>query len=176
MILVTGGAGYIGSHASVSLLDAGAQIVVLDNFSNSNPAALERVQQISGKSFDIVEGDIRDESLIENILRRHGCTCVMHFLRYFNPVGAHECGLIGEDPTGAPSNLVPFIAQVAIGRRERLNVWGNDYDTPDGTGIRDYIHVTDLATGHVAAIHLLQEPKCMALNWEQVMAIVCSKR
>ena len=85
-------------------------------------------------------------------------------LRYFNPVGAHESGLIGEDPKGVPNNLVPFVAQVAVGRRERLNVFGGDYDTPDGTGVRDYIHVTDLAAGHVAALKLLDGPKCFAVN------------
>lgn len=257
MILVTGGAGYIGSHACVALLDAGAQVVAFDNFSNSTPAALERVQQISGKSFHVVEGDIRDQSVIEKVLTRYDCTSVIHFaglksveqsvanpleyydnnvigsqrllsamqkcgirkivfsssatvygnpihlpcredhplsvinpygrtkliiegmmrdqfasdpswsivmLRYFNPVGAHESGMIGEDPNGTPSNLVPFIAQVAIGRRARLNIWGNNYDTPDGTGVRDYIHVTDLVMGHVSALKLLQEPKCLAIN------------
>ncbi len=257
MILVTGGAGYIGSHACVELLNTGEQVVVFDNFCNSNPEALERVQKICGKSLVVVEGDIRDQDAIEGILSRYGCTAVMHFaglksvqdsvarpleyydynvigshrllramqnagvnklifsssatvygipqflpytedhplnainpygrtklviedmlrdqyasdpnwsigiLRYFNPVGAHESGLIGEDPKGVPNNLVPFVAQVAIGRRERLNVWGNDYDTPDGTGVRDYIHVMDLAAGHVAALRLLDSPKCFAVN------------
>lgn len=257
MILVTGGAGYIGSHACVALLDAGEHIVVFDNFSNSKPAALERVLQISGKPFDIVEGDIRDQSAIENALARYGCTSVMHFaglksvqdsvahpleyynnnvigshnllnamealgikklifsssasvygkpihlpcaedhplsainpygrtkliieemlrdqfardpswsivmLRYFNPVGAHESGLIGEDPTGIPNNLIPVISQVASGRRAQLDIWGNDYDTPDGTGVRDYIHVMDLVIGHVFALGLLRQPKCVAIN------------
>jgi UDP-glucose 4-epimerase len=257
MILVTGGAGYIGSHACVELLNAGEQVVVFDNFCNSNPEALQRVQKICGKSLAVVEGDIRDQDAIEAVLSKYGCTAVMHFaglksvqdsvarpleyydynvlgshrllralqnagvnklifsssatvygtpqflpytedhplnavnpygrtklviedmlrdlyasapnwsigiLRYFNPVGAHESGLIGEDPKGVPNNLVPFVAQVAIGRRERLNVWGNDYDTPDGTGVRDYIHVMDLAAGHVAALRLLDAPKCFAVN------------
>jgi UDP-glucose 4-epimerase len=257
MILVTGGAGYIGSHTCVALLQAGEPIVVFDNFCNSSPEALERVQRICGKSFAVVEGDIRDQDALEKALRQHGCTAVMHFaglksvqdsvaqpleyydqnvigshrllgamkkigvkrvvfsssatvygtpkflpyteghplnavnpygrtklmiedmlrdlyasdptwgvaiLRYFNPVGAHESGLIGEDPKGVPNNLVPFVAQVAIGRRERLNVWGNDYDTPDGTGVRDYIHVMDLAAGHVSALKLLDGPKCFAVN------------
>jgi UDP-glucose 4-epimerase len=257
MILVTGGAGYIGSHACVDLLNAGEQVVVFDNFCNSSPAALQRVQKICGKSLVVVEGDIRDQDAIESVLSKYGCTAVMHFaglksvqdsverpleyydynvigshrllramqnvgvnklifsssatvygipqflpytedhplnainpygrtklviedmlrdqyasapnwsigiLRYFNPVGAHESGLIGEDPKGVPNNLVPFVAQVAIGRRERLNVWGNDYDTPDGTGVRDYIHVMDLAAGHVAALRLLDSPKCFAVN------------
>ena len=257
MILVTGGAGYIGSHACVALLAAGEDVVVFDNFSNSSPMALERVKQISGKSVAVVEGDIRDQAALEKVLMQYGCTAVMHFaglksvqesvaqpldyydqnligshrllramqkagvkrivfsssatvygipeflpctedhplkainlygrtklmiedmlrdlhasdanwgiglLRYFNPVGAHESGLIGEDPKGVPNNLVPFVAQVAIGRRERLNIWGNDYDTPDGTGVRDYLHVMDLASGHVSALKLLDSPKCFAVN------------
>jgi len=232
-------------------------VVVLDNFCNSSPASLDRVQKICGKSLIVVEGDVRDQATIESVLIEHGCTAVLHFaglksvqdsvarpleyydynvigshrllramensgvyrlifsssatvygnpqflpytedhplgavnpygqtklvvedmlralfvsdpewsigiLRYFNPVGAHESGLIGEDPKGVPNNLVPFVAQVAIGRRERLNVWGADYDTPDGTGIRDYIHVMDLAAGHVAALRLLDSPKCFAVN------------
>ncbi len=257
MILVTGGAGYIGSHTCVALLEAGARIVVLDNFSNSNPASLERVQAICGKPLNIVEGDIRDQSLLERTIARFGCTAVVHFaglksvqdsmshpmeyydnnvvgshrllramdncginrivfsssatvygipkflpytedhplsavntygqtklvvenmlrdqyasdrnwrigiLRYFNPVGAHESGQIGEDPRGVPNNLLPFVAQVAVGIRKRLSVWGDDYDTPDGTGIRDYIHVMDLAEGHVAALKALNGPKCFAVN------------
>jgi UDP-glucose 4-epimerase len=257
MILVTGGAGYIGSHACVELLNAGEQVVVFDNFCNSNPASLDRVQAICGKSLIVVEGDIRNQAAIERVLSDYGCTAVMHFaglksvqesvadplkycdnnvigshrllsamqtagvkrfifsssatvygipqflpytenhplnavnpygrtklviedmlrdqfasdpswsigiLRYFNPVGAHESGLIGEDPIGVPNNLVPFVAQVAIGRRDRLNVWGDDYDTPDGTGVRDYIHVMDLAAGHVSALRLLDTPKCFAAN------------
>jgi UDP-glucose 4-epimerase len=257
MILVTGGAGYVGSHACVDLLNAGEQVVVFDNFCNSNPASLDRVQKICGKPLIVVEGDIRDQVAIERVLNEHGCKAVLHFaglksvqdsvsrpleyydynvigsqrllramqnagvnklifsssatvyghpqflpytedhplkainpygrtklviedmlrdlyvsdptwsigiLRYFNPVGAHESGLIGEDPKGIPNNLVPFVAQVAIGRRERLNIWGNDYDTPDGTGVRDYIHVMDLAAGHVAALRLLDSPKCFAVN------------
>lgn len=257
MILVTGGAGYIGSHTCITLLAAGEQVVVLDNFSNSSLVALERVQKISGKSLTVVEGDIRDQDALEKVLAQYGCTAVVHFaglksvqdsvaepleyydqnvigshrllramqktgvrrivfsssatvygvpeflpytedhplravnpygrtklmiedmlrdlhasdpawgvaiLRYFNPVGAHESGLIGEDPKGVPNNLVPFVAQVAIGRRERLSVWGGDYDTPDGTGVRDYIHVMDLAAGHVSALKLLDSPKCFAVN------------
>lgn len=257
MILVTGGAGYIGSHACVELLNAGEQVVVLDNFCNSRPVALDRVRTICNKPLICVEGDVRDQQTIENILTEYGCTAVMHFaglksveesvaqplkyydynvigahrilgamqntgvnklifsssatvygiprflpctedhpldainpygrtklvveemlrdqyisdpnwcvaiLRYFNPVGAHESGLIGEDPIGVPNNLLPFVAQVAIGRRERLSIWGDDYDTPDGTGVRDYIHVMDLAAGHVAALRLLNSPKCFALN------------
>jgi UDP-glucose 4-epimerase len=257
MILVTGGAGYVGSHACVDLLNAGEQVVVFDNFCNSNPASLDRVQKICGKRLIVIEGDIRDQAAIERALIEHGCKAVLHFaglksvqdsvarpleyydynvigsqrllramqnagvnrlifsssatvyghpqflpyteehplkainpygrtklviedmlrdlyvsdpnwsigiLRYFNPVGAHESGLIGEDPKGVPNNLVPFVAQVAIGRRARLNIWGDDYDTPDGTGVRDYIHVMDLAAGHVSALRSLDGPKCFAVN------------
>lgn len=247
----------MGSHACVDLLSAGEEVVVFDNFCNSNPASLDRVQKICGKSLIVVEGDVRDQAAIERALIDYDCAAVLHFaglksvqdsvtrpleyydcnvigsqrllramqntgvnklifsssatvyghpqflpyteehplkavnpygrtklvieemlrdlhvsdpnwsigiLRYFNPVGAHESGLIGEDPKGVPNNLVPFVAQVAIGRRERLNVWGDDYDTPDGTGVRDYIHVMDLAAGHVAALRLLDSPKCFAVN------------
>jgi UDP-glucose 4-epimerase len=257
MILVTGGAGYIGSHACVALLSAGEDVVVFDNFSNSSPIALERVQKICGKPLSVVEGDVRDQTALEKTLAQYRCTSVMHFaglksvqdsvaqpleyydqnvigshrllramqttgvrkivfsssatvygtpqflpyteehplkavnpygrtklmieeilrdqyvsdnswaiaiLRYFNPVGAHESGLIGEDPKGVPNNLVPFVAQVAIGRRDRLSIWGNDYNTLDGTGVRDYIHVMDLAAGHVSALKLLDTPRCFAVN------------
>jgi UDP-glucose 4-epimerase len=257
MILVTGGAGYIGSHTCVELLNAGKQVVVLDNFSNSSRKSLERVQQICGKPLTVVEGDIRDQAGVEKVLNDFGCTAVIHFaglksvldsvtspldyydnnvvgthrllramqashvkriifsssatvygdpkflpytedhplnpvnpygrtklvveemlrdqfasdqswsvgiLRYFNPIGAHESGLIGEDPKGVPNNLLPFVAQVAVGRRDRLNIWGSDYDTPDGTGVRDYIHVVDLAEGHVAALKSLDNPACFAVN------------
>lgn len=257
MILVTGGAGYIGSHACVELLNAGEDVVVLDNFCNSSPKSLERVQKICNKRLTIFEGDIRDQAIIERAISSSGCSAVMHFaglksvqdsvthpleyydnnvvgthrllramqnsgvkkiifsssatvygspqflpytedhplnainpygrtkamieemlrdqfvsdscwsigiLRYFNPVGAHESGLIGEDPKGVPNNLFPFVAQVAIGRRERLSIWGDDYDTPDGTGVRDYIHVMDLAAGHVTALRLLGTPRCFAVN------------
>ena len=257
MILLTGGAGYIGSHTCVELLNAGKEIVVLDNFSNSSRTSLERVRRICKMPLTLVEGDVRDEVLIEKTLREFGCTAVVHFaglksvldsvsspldyydnnvvgshrllramhasgvkkivfsssatvygnpkslpytedhplnpvnpygqtklvveemlrdlfasdpswsigiLRYFNPIGAHESGLIGEDPRGLPNNLLPYIAQVAVGRRELLNVFGDDYDTPDGTGVRDYIHVTDLAQGHVAALASLDHPACFTVN------------
>jgi UDP-glucose 4-epimerase len=257
MILVTGGAGYIGSHTCVELLDAGEEVVVLDNFANSSRTSLERVRQICRKPLNVVEGDIRDQAGLMKVLNDFGCTAVIHFaglksvfesvaspldyydnnvigthrllramqasgvkriifsssatvygapkflpytedhpldpvnpygrtklvvedmlrdqfasdtswsigiLRYFNPIGAHESGLIGEDPKGVPNNLLPFVAQVAVGRRERLNVFGNDYDTPDGTGVRDYIHVVDLAQGHVAALKSLDNPGCFAVN------------
>ena len=256
-ILVTGGAGYIGSHTCVELLLAGHEVVVLDNFSNSHPEALRRVEQIAGRKLRVVEGDIRDQSTIEATLRQHVCTAVIHFaglkavgesvkapltyydnnvvgtlrllmamqncgietlvfsssatvygepqrlpltedhplsatnpygrskliieemlrdlwnansgwriaiLRYFNPVGAHESGQIGEDPQGIPNNLMPYLAQVAVGRREHLNVWGSDYPTHDGTGVRDYIHVVDLALGHLKALQRLDIPKCIAVN------------
>ena len=256
-ILITGGAGYIGSHTCVELLNAGRQLVVFDNFSNSDPQSLLRVEAITGKPVQTVKGDIRDQAALEAALRQYGCTSVIHFaglkavgesvekplhyydnnvngtlvllramqatgvkklvfsssatvygepqylpltedhplsvtnpygrtklvvedmlrdlfraepdwrigiLRYFNPVGAHVSGLIGEDPQGTPNNLMPFVAQVAIGRRDRLNVWGDDYPTPDGTGVRDYIHVVDLALGHLKALEKLQQPQCFAVN------------
>lgn len=256
-ILVTGGAGYIGSHTCVELLAAGHAIVVFDNFSNSHPASLARIEQITGQRPILVEGDIRDQAAIEQALRRYRCEAVIHFaglkavgesvekplsyydcnvigthrllsamqncavrtlvfsssatvygepqrlpltedhplsatnpygrsklfiedmlrdlyradpgwriaiLRYFNPVGAHESGLIGENPQGIPNNLMPFVAQVAVGRREFLNVWGNDYPTSDGTGVRDYIHVVDLALGHLKALQWLDAPKCCEIN------------
>jgi len=258
MILVTGGAGYIGSHTCVELLNAGHEVTVFDNFSNSQPEALARVQRITGKKPTLIEGDIRDSAALLAALQQCQPQAVIHFaglkavgesveqplayydnnvlgtlkllqamaqcgvkslvfsssatvygdpqrlpltedhplsatnpygrskliiedmlrdlyrsdpawrigiLRYFNPVGAHASGLIGEDPQGIPNNLLPFVAQVAVGRREFLNVWGNDYDTPDGTGVRDYIHVVDLALGHLKALERLQQqPQCQAIN------------
>ncbi|ASU37184.1 UDP-glucose 4-epimerase GalE [Herbaspirillum sp. meg3] len=256
-ILVTGGAGYIGSHTCVELLNAGHQVVVFDNFCNSFPESSRRVEKITGKSLTLIDGDIRDRAALEQALRQHQCEAVIHFaglkavgesvekpleyydnnvvgtvrlleamqatgvktlvfsssatvygdpqylplteshplsasnpygrskimiedmlrdfhlahpdwrialLRYFNPVGAHESGLIGEDPQGMPNNLMPFVAQVAIGKRDKLNIWGGDYDTPDGTGVRDFIHVVDLATGHLNALEYLKEPQCFAVN------------
>lgn len=256
-VLVTGGAGYIGSHTCVELLQAGHEVVVFDNFSNSHPEALKRVEQITGCKLTLVEGDIRDRDALESSLRQYGCKAVIHFaglkavsesveqplayydnnvvgthcllmamqncdvatlvfsssatvygepqrlpltedhplsatnpygrskliiedmlrdvyraktdlriaiLRYFNPVGAHESGLIGENPLGIPNNLMPFVAQVAVGRREYLNVWGNDYATHDGTGVRDYIHVVDLALGHLKALERLDLPQCTEVN------------
>ena len=250
-ILVTGGAGFIGSHTCVELLDAGYEVTVIDNLYNSSEKAIERVKQISGKDLDFVEGDILDKDCLDRIfesqkieavihfaglkavgesvrmpveyysnnitgtltlirsMREHGCkniifsssatvygdpafvpiteecpkgTCTNPYgwtkwmleqiltdvhtsdpewnvilLRYFNPIGAHPSGMIGEDPKGIPNNLVPYIAQVAIGKLEKLNVFGDDYDTPDGTGVRDYIHVVDLARGHVNAIRKLED-------------------
>jgi UDP-glucose 4-epimerase len=244
-ILLTGGAGFIGSHAAVVLTEAGHQVVILDNFSNSHPGVLERLAKILGKAVPCVEGDIRDTALVKKVLEDYKVDAVMHFaglkavaesvqrpmeyannnvggtislltamaqarvkalvfsssatvygephylpldeshptsstnpygrnklhieemlsdvvaadqswrvisLRYFNPVGAHESGLIGEDPNGIPNNLVPYVAKVANGELPSLNVFGNDYDTPDGTGVRDYIHVMDLVEGHLSAL------------------------
>ena len=249
-ILCTGGAGYIGSHTCVELLNEGYDVVVLDNLSNSSPEALRRVEKITGKSIKFYEADIMDVDALEKVFSSEKIDAVIHFaglkavgesvekpleyyenniagtlnlcrvmrkhgvkniifsssatvygdpafipitedcpkgsptnpygrtksmieqiltdlhtsdpewnvviLRYFNPIGAHESGLIGEDPKGIPNNLVPYIAQVAIGKREALGVFGNDYDTPDGTGVRDYIHVVDLARGHVKALKKLE--------------------
>jgi len=258
MIFVTGGAGYIGTHTCVELINAGHDVTVFDNFSNSQPEALARVSQITGKEVNWGKGDIRDRAALVAALKQSGANAVIHFaglkavgesvaqplsyydnnvvgtlklleamaecsiktlvfsssatvygdpqrlpltedhplsatnpygqtklviedmlralyvsdpdwrigiLRYFNPVGAHHSGLIGEDPQGTPNNLLPFVAQVAVGRRAHLNVWGNDYPTPDGTGVRDYIHVVDLALGHLKAlVQLRQKPQCLAVN------------
>ena len=252
-VLVTGGAGYIGSHTCVELLQRDMGVVVVDNLVNSSPRAIERVEQITGKHVDFYVKDVRDREAMNAIFDKHRIDCVIHFaglkavgesvampleyydnnlfstvtlcevmrdhgvknivfsssatvysgdnemplreasrtgmctnpygwtkymseqilrdtaksdndwaivlLRYINPIGAHSSGLIGEDPRGIPNNLMPFISQVAIGRREYLNVFGDDYDTPDGTGVRDYIHVVDLARGHVAAINYMQQHK-----------------
>jgi len=252
MIFVTGGAGYIGSHTCVELLDAGCEVTVFDNFCNSHPEAVVRVERITGKKLWLVRGDIRDRAALVTALRESGASAVIHFaglksvgesvanpiryyennvagtlvlldamrrhgvrklvfsssatvygtsetmplredaptgpinaygrsklfvehivadlaasdpshrallLRYFNPVGAHPSGLIGEDPRGIPNNLMPFVAQVAVGRQPRLRIFGGDYPTPDGTGVRDYIHVVDLAQGHVAALSKLDDPE-----------------
>ncbi|XP_024897083.1 UDP-glucose 4-epimerase isoform X4 [Pteropus alecto] len=218
-VLVTGGAGYIGSHTVLELLEAGYLPVVIDNFHNairgggSMPESLRRVQELTGRSLEFEEMDILDQAALERlfkkIMRAHGvknlvfsssatvygnpqylpldeahptggCTnpygkskffieemirdlCQADkawnavLLRYFNPTGAHASGCIGEDPQGIPNNLMPYVSQVAIGRREALNVFGNDYDTEDGTGVRDYIHVVDLAKGHIAALRKLKE-------------------
>jgi UDP-glucose 4-epimerase len=249
-LLVTGGAGYIGSHTTLSLLEAGFDVVVLDNLSNSSVESLSRVQKIAGRAATFIQGDIRDSALLERTLSEHAVDAVLHFaglkavgesisqplryydnnvygsqillqamadaglfnfvfsssatvygdpaqmpisevcpvgqptnpygrsklmvedmlrdlavsdprwciavLRYFNPVGAHESGLIGEDPNGIPNNLLPFVSQVAVGKFPELVVFGNDYPTPDGTGVRDYIHVVDLAEGHLKALGALE--------------------
>lgn len=259
-ILLTGGAGYIGSHTAVELLYKGHEVVIFDNFSNSSPASVQRIAQITGRSVPLVQGDVREQSVLEQTLREHAIDSVVHFagkkavgesvaqpvdyfdnnvngtlvlirameatgvkrlvfsssatvygdpqylpldeqhplsvtnpygrsklmveeilsdlhvadstwaltvLRYFNPIGAHESGLIGEDPAGIPNNLLPFVAQVAVGKRACLNVFGGDYPTVDGTGVRDYIHVVDLARGHVQALkrQLLQaKPEHLVVN------------
>jgi UDP-glucose 4-epimerase len=247
-ILITGGAGYIGSHTSLQILAAGHDIVVVDNLSNSSEESLHRVKKISGRQFTFVNADIRNKCAMRAVFQQYTITAVMHFaglkavgesnqkpqlyydnnvagsltlfdvmrefnvkaivfsssatvygnpatvpikedfalsatnpygrtklmiedilrdlheadnswriglLRYFNPIGAHSSGLIGEDPNGVPNNLLPFVAQVAVGRLAKLRVFGNDYPTHDGTGVRDYIHVMDLADGHVAALNYL---------------------
>jgi UDP-glucose 4-epimerase len=247
-ILLTGGAGYIGSHTYLALIAAGHTPVILDDFSNSSPKVLERLQRISERAVVCEQGSVADVATVQALIQRHAIEAVIHFagfkavgesvahplkyfdnnlggmtrllqamdasgcrtlvfsssatvygdpasvpitedfprshtnpyghtklviedmlgalqksnpawkvavLRYFNPVGAHPSGLIGEDPRGIPNNLMPFVAQVAVGKRPALNVFGNDYPTPDGTGVRDYIHVQDLAQGHVAALQTL---------------------
>ena len=250
-VLVTGGAGYIGSHTCVELIEKGHTPIVIDNLCNSNPESLKRVEKITGKAVVFYEGDVRDEAVLDTIFSKHAIDCVIHFaglkavgesvaiplryydnnlnstmtlcrvmdkwnvrnivfsssatvysgdnemplredsktgnctnpygwtkymceqilrdiakadpewsvvlLRYFNPVGAHKSGKIGEHPNGIPNNLMPFISQTAIGKRKQLSVFGNDYDTHDGTGVRDYIHVVDLAKGHVAAVKYAAE-------------------
>ena len=257
-ILVTGGAGYIGSHTLVRLLEMGESAVVLDSYSNSSPEALRRVKQLTGKDFKAYEGDACDEALLKRIMRENAVESVIHFaghkavgesvakplmyyknnlestisllramqeegvktlifsssatvyyredtvpltederlgcinpygwtkfmneqiirdccvadselkcvlLRYFNPVGAHPSGLIGEDPSGIPNNLMPYICQTAVGMRDHLTVFGNDYKTHDGTGVRDYLHVCDLAEGHVCALSYARTHKgCEAIN------------
>ena len=249
-ILVTGGAGYIGSHTTLLLLEAGYHVVVVDNLSNSSLESLRRVEKITGKTVTLYKADIRDGEKLEAIFKEHSIAGVIHFaglkavgesneipleyyeqnvfgtvnllkvmqkydclrivfsssatvygdpasvpitenfptsatnpygrsklyieeimrdlsksntawnivlLRYFNPIGAHESGLIGEDPQGIPNNLMPFISQVAVGKREKLSIFGDDYSTPDGTGVRDYIHVMDLSAAHVKAIEKVEE-------------------
>lgn len=257
-ILVTGGAGFIGSHTCVELLNAGYEVVVVDNLCNSKKESIKRIEQITGKSVKFYEADILNMDALARIFETNEIDAVIHFaglkavgesvakpleyyqnnisgtinllivmnyyqcrkmvfsssatvygvnnkapytedmptsatnpygytkvmieqilhdltnadeegavvaLRYFNPIGAHSSGLIGEDPNGIPNNLVPYIAQVASGRLEKLNVFGNDYDTPDGTGVRDYIHVVDLALGHIKALsRLLATPGCEVYN------------
>ncbi len=254
-ILLAGGAGYIGSHTAVELLSAGYNVIVADNYANSSPEAIKRVEEITGKSVRLYEADVRDNAKLREIFRENQIDAVIHFaglkavgesvakpvmyyrnnidttlsllevmqefdvkniifsssatvygeanpvpyfetmprgactnpygwtksmmeqifedaakadeklsvvlLRYFNPIGAHESGRIGEDPQGIPNNLMPYVTQVAVGKRECLTIFGNDYPTPDGTCTRDYIHVVDLAKGHVKAIdYILGQEKC----------------
>lgn len=249
-ILVTGAAGYIGSHTCIELLEAGFHIIALDNLSNSNRTSLQRVEEITGKTFPFVEGDIRDKEMLERLFTEYEVDGVMHFaglkavgesvkkpliyydnnvqgsiellqamqrhqvkkivfsssatvygkpkvvpidedhplnainpygqtklmfeqilrdiahadsewriamLRYFNPIGAHQSGKIGENPSGIPNNLMPYITQVAVGKCDVLSIFGDDYETPDGTGVRDYIHVVDLAKGHLKALEYLSD-------------------
>ncbi len=258
LILVTGGAGYIGSHTCLELLENGHKLLVLDNLDNASIESLRRVQDLAGRTLTFIEGDVRDRKLLKRLFADHPVQAVIHFaglkavgesctaplryydnnvtgtirlleamadagcrriifsssatvygdpatlpitedfplsatnpyghtklfieeilrdecaadpgwqavlLRYFNPVGAHPSGRIGEDPRGIPNNLMPFIMQVAVGRLDHLDVFGADYDTPDGTGVRDYIHVVDLAKGHLAALkHLEELPGCTPIN------------
>jgi UDP-glucose 4-epimerase len=256
-ILVTGAAGYIGSHTCLELLNSGFGVVAYDNLCNSSQESLRRVERLTGRAVPLVYGDVLDEARLRATIEQHRCSAVVHFaglkavgesvgeplryyqnnvagtlsllramtatglkrlvfsssatvygrperlplderhplcaenpygqtklliermlfdlhrsepawritiLRYFNPVGAHPSGTIGEDPRGTPNNLMPFIAQVAIGRRPMLSIWGRDYETHDGTGIRDYVHVVDLARGHVRSLEKLSEPGCVPIN------------
>ena len=257
-ILVTGGAGYIGSHTCVELLNAGYDVIVVDNLSNSKITSLERVEQITGKTLGFINEDLCNKAGLDSVFRDNAVDAVIHFaglkavgesvsipidyyqnniggtlnlleimnthnvknivfsssatvygdpaslpitedfplsatnpygrskliieemlgdiylsdaawnialLRYFNPVGAHESGMIGEDPNGIPNNLMPYISQVAVGKLEKLSVFGDDYETHDGTGVRDYIHVVDLAIGHIKALEkLLQKPGLVTYN------------
>ena len=257
-ILVTGGAGYIGSHTCVELLSAGYEILVVDNLSNSSSESLKRVEKITGRQVPFVQADVLDPEALRKLFKEHDFAAVIHFaglkavgesveqplryyennvagtlnlcrvmgefgcknlvfsssatvygdpasvpidesfplhatnpygrtklmieeiltdlvaadpewhvalLRYFNPVGAHESGLIGEDPRGIPNNLLPYIAQVAVGQRDKLQVFGDDYPTADGTGVRDYIHVVDLARGHLSALQLMEkQPRSLTVN------------
>jgi len=257
-ILLTGATGYIASHTWLALLEAGYDVVGLDNFANSSPVVLERLAKLAGREPEFVEADVRDGAALDALWKRAPIDAVVHFaahkavgessakplayfannvggllalleamerhgtraivfsssatvygrpeslplredaalsttspygatklmsedilravnaadaswaialLRYFNPVGAHPSGLIGEDPRGIPNNLMPYVTQVAVGKRERLQVFGSDYATPDGTGVRDYIHVVDLADGHVAALrYLLQQQRSVTVN------------
>lgn len=249
-VLVTGGAGYIGSHTCVELLNAGEDVVIIDNFYNCKKSSLDRIRALVNKDFKFYECDIRDRETLDSVFKKEKIDSVIHFaglkavgesvhkpleyfdnnvngtlvlldvmrkngckkivfsssatvygmnnvspltedmevggvtnpygrtkymiecilkdlyvsdnswsiclLRYFNPIGAHKSGTMGEDPNGIPNNLMPYITQVAIGKREYLNVWGDDYDTPDGTGVRDYIHVVDLALGHIKAVEKVE--------------------
>jgi UDP-glucose 4-epimerase len=257
-ILITGGAGYIGSHTAVSLMEAGHKVIIVDNLCNSSPRVLDRLHQLRGDEFKFVQADVRDGAALDRVFAQHSVNSVIHFaglkavgesvtqplryfdnnvgstvsllqamdranvrrivfsssatvygdpeqvptpeaahlkvtspygrtklicedilrdlqhadsrwqvaiLRYFNPVGAHPSGLIGEAPSGVPNNLMPYITQVAAGQRDYLSIFGNDYPTPDGTGVRDYIHVMDLARGHMAALdHLANEQQSITVN------------
>lgn len=257
-ILITGGAGYIGSHTAVMLMEAGHRIIIIDNLCNSSPRVLDRLRQLCGDEFEFVQADVRDGAALDSVFAQHPVESVIHFaglkavgesvtqplryfdnnvgstvsllqamdradvrrmvfsssatvygdpqqmpisetthlkatnpyartklicedmlrdlqdadprwqvavLRYFNPAGAHPSGIIGEAPSGIPNNLMPYITQVAVGQRDYLSIFGNDYPTPDGTGVRDYIHVMDLARGHIAALeHLTKQQPSITVN------------
>ncbi len=256
-ILVTGGAGYIGSHTCIELINYGFIPIIIDNFSNSNKKVIQRLEEISGQKLIVIETDIRNKNKLVNVINDYNCEAVIHFasfkalgesqknpieyysnnliggislleamketglkkivfsssasvygspselplkedhpllpenvygktklifenilkdtfysdkkwriciLRYFNPIGAHKSSRIGEDPNGVPNNLMPYISQVAVGKLDKLNIWGHDYKTIDGTGVRDYIHVVDLAIAHVKAIKELNNLKCSEIN------------
>jgi len=228
-ILVTGGAGYIGSHACVELINVGYKVIVVDNLYNSSLESIRRVEDIVGSSIPFHKVDIRDKQALTYVFEKYSIDGVIHFaglkavgesvekpieyydinvggtfilaevmrkfgcktfvfsssatvygdphtvpindtwhialLRYFNPVGAHKSGQIGEDPNDTPNNLIPYISQVAIGKLEKLSIFGGDYNTPDGTGVRDYIHVVDLAKGHVKALQALKnKPQVLIVN------------
>ena len=168
-VLVTGGTGYIGSHMVVKLLSNDEDIIILDNLSNSCVAVLEKVEQITqDKKLDFYQGDILNKALLQKIFTVHQIDSVIHFaglkavgesiekpLKYYE--GAHSSGLISESPNDIPNNLMPYISQVAIGKREYLSIFGGDYPTHDGTGVRDYIHVVDLALGHIKALDKLRQ-------------------
>ena len=190
-VLVTGGAGYIGSHTVVELQNAGYDVVVLDNLSNASEKALDRVSKITEKPVKFYKADILDRDALNDIFDKETCPkgqCTNSYgwtksmleqvltdiqkadpewnvmlLRYFNPIGSHKSGTIGENPNGIPNNLMPYITQVAVGKLKELGVFGNDYDTPDGTGVRDYIHVVDLAKGHVKALKKIEENPGLAI-------------
>ena len=267
-ILVTGGAGFIGSHTIIELQNAGHEPIAFDNLCNASPVVFDRIEAITGKSVEFAEGDIRDEKKLSEVFAAHDIDCVIHFaglkavgesvhkpieyydnnvggtvklleamrdagckniifsssatvygtpeklpltedmpkgevtnpygrtksiiediltdvqfaypdmnvvlLRYFNPIGAHKSGTMGEDPTGIPNNLMPYITQVAVGKLDKLGVFGDDYDTPDGSGVRDYIHVMDLASGHVAALKALKpEGGLSSTTWARARARAC---
>ena len=267
-ILVTGGAGFIGSHTIIELQNAGHEPIAFDNLCNASPVVFDRIEAITGKPVEFVEGDIRDEKKLSEVFAAHDIDCVIHFaglkavgesvhkpieyydnnvggtvklleamrdagckniifsssatvygtpeklpltedmpkgevtnpygrtksiiediltdvqfaypdmnvvlLRYFNPIGAHKSGTMGEDPTGIPNNLMPYITQVAVGKLDKLGVFGDDYDTPDGSGVRDYIHVMDLASGHVAALKALKPEGGLSTTWARARARACS--
>src|SRR6266699_1051618 len=161
-ILVTGGTGYIGSHTCVELMQAGREVCIVDSLVNSRASVAARIGRLAGRGVELQIGDVRDRAFLDRVFSNRRYAAVIHFagfkavrLRYFNPVGAHQSGLLGEEPAGIPNNLMPYVSQVAVGRLKELAVFGNDYPTPDGTGVRDYVHVVDLARAHVSALAAL---------------------